>query len=87
LGESLLTESVDVVGPMCETGDFLPLDRSLEVPVEGGFLAVRTVSAYGFAMASNYNGRRRLAEAIVDGSEVRLIRERESVEDPIRGEE
>jgi diaminopimelate decarboxylase len=80
-------ESVDVVGPICETGDFLALDRELEVPEPGDLLAVRTAGAYGFAMASNYNGRRRPAEAVVDGSEVRLVRARETYEDLIRGEE
>ena len=67
--------------------DFLARDRLLEVPHEGDLLAVRTVGAYGFAMASNYNGRLRPAEALVDGSELRLARRRESFEDLIRGEE
>ncbi len=75
------------MGPICETGDFLALDRELELPIEGEVLAVRTAGAYGFAMASNYNGRLRPAEALVDGAEVRLIRQRESFEDLIRGEE
>lgn len=80
-------EAVDVVGPICETGDFLALDREMEVPEPGDLLAVRTAGAYGFAMASNYNGRRRPAEAMVDGDEVTLIRRRETYEDLIRGEE
>lgn len=80
-------ERVDVVGPICETGDFLARDREIAVPTEGDLIAVRTAGAYGFAMASNYNGRRRPAEAMVDGAEVRLIRARESHEDLIRGEE
>ncbi len=80
-------EPVDIVDPICETGDFLALDRSIEVPAEGEILAVRSAGAYGFAMASNYNGRLRPAEAMVNGSEVRLIRERESLQDLIRGEE
>ncbi len=80
-------ESVDVVGPICETGDFLALDREMPLPEEGDLLAVRTVGAYGFAMASNYNGRRRPAEALVDGADVKVIRRRESFEDLIRGEE
>lgn len=79
--------TVDVVGPICETGDFLALDRPLEVPSPGELLAVRTTGAYGFAMASNYNGRLRPAEALVDGAEARLIRRRETFEDLIRGEE
>lgn len=80
-------ETVDVVGPICETGDFLARDRELNVPEAGELLAVRTVGAYGFAMASNYNGRRRPAECMVDGDEVTLVRRRETLEDLIRGEE
>jgi diaminopimelate decarboxylase len=80
-------EKVDVVGPICETGDFLALDRPLHLPDEGDVLAVRTSGAYGFSMASNYNGRRRPAEVLVDGHEVRLVRRRETFEDLIRGEE
>jgi diaminopimelate decarboxylase len=80
-------QHVDIVGPICETGDFLALDRPLELPEEGELLAVRTVGAYGFAMASNYNGRLRPAEAMVDGGEIHLVRERETLEDLIRGEE
>ncbi len=78
---------VDVVGPICESGDFLARERALDVPEPGELLAVRTVGAYGFTMASNYNGRRRPAEAMVDGSRVMLIRRRETLEDLIRGEE
>ena len=77
---------VDVVGPICETGDFLARDRSMTLPEPGDLLAVRTVGAYGFAMASNYNGRLRPAEAMVDGTDVTLIRTRETLEDLIRGE-
>jgi len=83
-GRELTT--VDVVGPICETGDFLALDRPLPQPSEGELLAVRTSGAYGFSMASNYNGRRRPAEVLVDGSEVQLVRRRETYEDLIRGE-
>lgn len=78
---------VDVVGPICETGDFLALDRELAVPSAGDLMAVRTVGAYGFTMASNYNGRRRPPEVTVDGPDIRLARRRESYEDLIRGEE
>ncbi len=78
---------VDVVGPICETGDFFALDREIALPAPGDLLAVRTVGAYGFAMASNYNGRLRPAEVLVDGSEVRVIRRRETLEDLIHGEE
>jgi diaminopimelate decarboxylase len=80
-------EAVDVVGPICETGDFLARDRELEVPEPGELLAVRTAGAYGFAMASNYNGRRRPAECMVDGSRVTLVRRRETLTDLVRGEE
>ncbi|MBT7502339.1 MAG: diaminopimelate decarboxylase, partial [Gemmatimonadales bacterium] len=78
---------VDVVGPICETGDFLALDRTLPLPRAGDLLAVQTVGAYGFTMASNYNGRLRPAEALVYGYEIELIRRRETLEDLIRGEE
>ncbi len=77
---------VDVVGPICETGDFLALDRSMPLPMEGELLAVRTAGAYGFTMASNYNGRPRPAEVLVDGIDVRLVRRRETYEDLISGE-
>lgn len=78
---------VDVVGPICETGDFFALDREIPLPEAGELLAVRTVGAYGFAMASNYNGRLRPAEVLVDGNEVRVIRRRETLDDLIHGEE
>ncbi len=85
--DELATGTVDVVGPICETGDFLALDREMPVPAEGALLAVRTSGAYGFSMSSNYNGRPRPAEVLVDGPDVRLIRRRENYEDLIRGEE
>ncbi len=71
--------SYDVVGPVCETGDFLGKQRELAIG-EGDLLAVRSAGAYGFSMSSNYNTRPRAAEVMVDGSEVHLIREREQVE-------
>jgi len=77
---------VDVVGPICETGDFLARGRLMPVPEPGALLAVHTVGAYGFAMASNYNGRLRPAEVMVDGKEVTVIRHRETLEDLVRGE-
>jgi diaminopimelate decarboxylase len=77
---------VDVVGPICETGDFLALDRPIARPAPGDLLAIGTAGAYGFVMASNYNARRRPAEIMIEGGEALLIRERESVEDLIRGE-
>lgn len=77
--------SYDVVGPVCETGDWLGKDRELCI-AEGDLLAVRTAGAYGFVMASNYNTRGRAAELMVDGDAVHLVRARESFEDLVRGE-
>lgn len=77
---------VDVVGPVCETSDFLARRRELELPEPGDLLAVRDVGAYGFAMASNYNMRPRAAEALVEEGRVRLIRRRETFEDLVRTE-
>lgn len=84
--EGRASRAVDVVGPICETGDFLALNRELPVPEEGDLLVVRTAGAYGFTMASNYNGRPRPAEVLVDGAEVRVARKRETLDDLIRGE-
>jgi diaminopimelate decarboxylase len=78
---------VDVVGPICESGDFLAKNRELPLPEPGDLLAVKTAGAYGFTMASNYNARRRPAEALVDGADVHLVRRRETLDDLIRGEE
>lgn len=75
----------DVVGPVCESGDFLARDRSLSLG-EGDLLALMSAGAYGMSMASNYNTRPRAAEVMVDGSDVHLIRERERVEDLFSGE-
>jgi diaminopimelate decarboxylase len=77
---------VDVVGPVCETGDFLALDREMPLPKPGELLGVESAGAYGFVMASNYNARPRPPEVLVDGDEVVLVRERESYEDLVRGE-
>jgi len=75
----------DIVGPICETGDFLGKDR--ELPINSGdLLAIRTSGAYGFTMSSNYNSRTRAAEVMVDGSNHYVVRERETFEDLIRGE-
>lgn len=76
----------DVVGPVCETGDFLALDRPIPRPREGEILAIRTAGAYGFSMASQYNSRPRPAEVLVDGGMFQLIRRRETYEDLVRGE-
>ncbi|WP_429085140.1 diaminopimelate decarboxylase [Aeromonas veronii] len=75
----------DVVGPVCETGDFLGKERTLAI-AEGSLLAVRSAGAYGFTMSSNYNTRPRAAEVLVDGAEAHLIRERERLADLWRGE-
>jgi diaminopimelate decarboxylase len=74
-------ESVDVVGPVCETGDFLARDRALPPVEEGELLAVLDAGAYGFCMSSNYNMRPRAAEVLVDGGSARLVRRRETFED------
>jgi diaminopimelate decarboxylase len=84
--EEAAHEVVDVVGPICETGDFLARDRMLQIPAHGDLLAVHTVGAYGFVMASNYNSRPKPAEIVVDGAEVILARRRESLDDLLRGE-
>ncbi|MET0093763.1 MAG: diaminopimelate decarboxylase [Sedimenticola sp.] len=75
----------DLVGPICETGDFLGKERELSLS-EGELLAVRSSGAYGFTMSSNYNTRPRAPEVMVDGDQVFLVREREQVEDLYRGE-
>ncbi len=73
----------DIVGPVCETGDFLGKDRALALE-PGDLLAVRSAGAYGFAMASNYNSRNRPAEVMVDGDQAFLVRARETLEDQLR---
>jgi diaminopimelate decarboxylase len=70
----------DVVGPVCETGDFLGKERELAL-AQGDLLAVRSAGAYGFSMSSNYNSRPRAAEVMVDGDKIHLVREREHVTD------
>ena len=70
----------DVVGPICETGDFLGKDRELNIQ-SGDLLAVRSAGAYGFSMSSNYNSRPRAAEVMVDGSRFQVVRRRETVEE------
>ena len=75
----------DLVGPICETGDFLGKDRHLRLR-EGSLLAVRSAGAYGFTMASNYNTRPRAAEVMVDGGQAHLVRRRETVAELFAGE-
>ena len=77
---------VDVVGPLCESGDFLGLERSLPNAGPGALLEIRDAGAYGFAMSSQYNARPRAAEVLVDGQRYAVARTRETVEDLMRGE-
>ena len=79
------TQTYDVVGPVCETGDWLGKDRELAI-AEGDLLAVRTAGAYGFVMSSNYNTRGRAAEVMVDGDRAVLVRARETFDNLVRGE-
>jgi diaminopimelate decarboxylase len=78
--------TADVVGPVCESGDFFARERDLPEAQSGDLLAVMSAGAYGFVMASNYNSRPRAAEVIVNGAEYHVARERETFEDIIRGE-
>ena len=78
--------TADVVGPICETGDFLARDRSLPPFKRGDLLAVMSAGAYGFAMSSNYNSRPRAAEVMVNGDRWAVVNRRETVEDLSRGE-
>jgi len=76
----------DVVGPICETGDFLARDREMPNVLPGDLLAICTVGAYGFVAASNYNARPRPPEILVEGDRYRVIRKRETYDDLVRGE-
>jgi diaminopimelate decarboxylase len=80
------TRKTDVVGPVCESGDFLAKDRRLPPMQRGDLLATFSAGAYGMAMSSNYNARPRAAEVLVDGATHRLIRRRETLEDLVRQE-
>jgi len=77
---------VDVVGPVCESGDFLARDRKFAPSTRNDLLAVMSAGAYAFTMSSNYNSRPRVAEVLVNGNEFAVVRKRESLEDLIRGE-
>jgi diaminopimelate decarboxylase len=79
--------TVDVVGPVCETGDFLARDRQMRLPTEGDLLAVLDTGAYCSVMSSNYNSRPRAAELLVDGGKATVIKKRETLKDLVRGEE
>ena len=76
----------DVVGPICESGDFFAKDREIPRPQEGDLLAVMSAGAYGFTMSSNYNSRPRAPEILVDGDNFHVVRKRESFEDLVSGE-
>ena len=80
------TDNIDIVGPVCESGDFFALDREMSPLRAGDLLAVMSAGAYGFAMASNYNSRPLPAEAMVEDGKCRLIRKRQSWEDLVRDE-
>jgi diaminopimelate decarboxylase len=84
-GDSI-REPVDVVGPVCESGDFFAQDRELAPMKEGDLAALMSAGAYGFVMASNYNSRPLPAEVLVSGDQFALIRERQTFEDLVRGE-
>ena len=85
-GEIAGTETVDVVGPVCESGDFLAKQRALPVLEQGDLLAVFSAGAYGMSMASNYNSRPRAAEVLVDGETAMLARRRETLQDLVQAE-
>ena len=82
---SEVRRTYDVVGPICETGDFLAKDRALPPLAPGDLLAITHVGAYGFAMSSNYNGRPRPAEVLVDGESIKLIRQRQTYQQLYEG--
>jgi len=84
--ESSVVNTVDVVGPICESGDFLAKDRKMPQSQPGDLLAVMSAGAYGFTMSSNYNSRPRVPEVLVKGKDIIVIRKRESYEDLVRGE-
>ncbi len=86
LGSSRAAEKVDVVGPICESGDFFAKERKLHKVNEGDFLAVMSAGAYGFSMSSNYNSRCRAQEVLVARNKTYVIRKRETREDLLRNE-
>jgi diaminopimelate decarboxylase len=79
-------QKVDVVGPVCESGDFFAQDRRMPVVAAGELLALMSAGAYGMVMASNYNSRPRPAEVMVDGRRVELVRRRETLKDLVAAE-
>jgi len=78
--------TTDIVGPICESGDFLAKDREMPAMEQGELLAVMGAGAYGFSMASNYNSRPRVPEVLVRGSDYYVVRERETYNDLVKGE-
>jgi diaminopimelate decarboxylase len=84
LGGEAGSETVDIVGPVCESGDFFARGREVPMVQEGELLAILDAGAYGMALASNYNTRPRAAEVLVDGKSAKVIRKRESVDDLLR---
>jgi len=84
--ESHETELTDVVGPICETGDFFARDRQLPLVGEGDLLAILDVGAYGSVLGSNYNTRGRAAEVLVEGAKAEVIRRAENINDLVRTE-
>jgi hypothetical protein len=84
--ENAARETIDVVGPVCESGDFFAQDRAMPPLAEGNLVAIMSAGAYGFVMASNYNSRPLPAEVLVRGAAFSLIRERQSLADLVRGE-
>jgi diaminopimelate decarboxylase len=82
-----ISEVVDVVGPVCETADFIAQNREVARLERGDLLAVMSAGAYGFTLSSNYNSRPRVAEVLVQGASYQVIRRRETYEDLIRLED
>jgi diaminopimelate decarboxylase len=79
--ESTEREKFDIVGPVCESGDFFARNREMPAVAEGGLLAILDAGAYGMSLASNYNSRSRAAELLVDGNSAKVTRRRESIGD------
>ena len=84
--EGVITERIDVVGPVCESGDFFAQDRDVAPLAQDNVVALMSAGAYGFAMASNYNSRPRPAEMLVTGASANIVRKRETLEELIAGE-
>lgn len=86
LGHNRPMKMFDVVGPICESGDIFAKDRQIQDVSQGDLVVIQSAGAYGFSMASNYNSRPLPAEALVDGDKIHVIRQRQNLEDLIRGE-